>query len=538
MDRRLSVNGILFICFFAFKSSALWSQKIPITSFETKTLFDEEELIRSTDSTSTLGLFFNGRSIFQRNVLTLNVLPVRLHSLTQQTHPVAHLNGSLQRAAGTQFQLSTGIFLKWKFLKVQLLPELNKSVNPEFIGFNPGFNSTVLWGNLYNWFNRIDVPETNIYQNSRLYPGQSYLSLEWDKLEFRISTENKFWGPGKYDALLFSNNAPGFLHFNIHSNESIHTIVGDIDFEWLTGQLENSNVLPADTSILERGSYLYYPKEPYKRFLSAININFKPSILKGLEIGFSNSVQQYAEYKSLNDFFGGLSSVFSKYEGPADNVSKQQLQSFYISWKLEESHAKLYIEGLIQKPGMRLLGDQEIPRNKKAWLAGVSKFWPINEGKGWLMDLEFTQLEQPTDKTLTEGPGIYTDPFIRHGFTHYGENLGSSLYTGSNRQTFSFGYRSITSKYSFLFQRINNNNDYYFYMFSESGDFRRNWIDMILGIQYFNLIKNTVGVNMRLNYIYTLNYYWEHDLDVEKDYFAPGLDIEQLQGVVSLAYKF
>lgn len=513
-----------------------FSQGLPLATFNIHQLIDEEHLMLGADS-SFFEAHYQGLDVIENNDFIIKVLPLRYHLLHQQAHPLPHLNSSLQRASGNLHQLSAGIYAKWKFIEAQFLPEYNHSVNADYVGFTDQ-NSTLLWSSQYNWLNHIDHPDQALQKLSTGVLGQTYVSVHNKFLQLKVSAENKHWGPGKYDALLLSSNSPGFLHFGFSNYQPITTAVGVFDFEWMVGQLKNSKLIPSDTSIIDRRSNLYLPKRDEERMLGAMNLTYQPKWIPGLTIGVSNAVQQYVHNAELNDLLGGISSLVTKFEGTADIVPKQQLQSFHIALKLFESHSKVYFEWLNQKPGLRLIDTKRSSLNKKAWLAGFSKFWPQNSLGGWLLDMEFTQLEQPIENTLLEGPGIYTDPFIRHGFTHKGENLGSVLFSGSNRQTISLAYRTQDSKYALLFQRINNNNDFYFYHFSRSGDFRRNWIDLIAGIQWYATLGKRVSINTRLNYNYTLNYRWEHDLNPEDEYFAPGNDIEQWHGSFSLIYSF
>ena len=537
MGCRLPITK-LSLCLFVFSiASKIQAQQLPLSPMNGFQLVSEEQLMLGSDTVTAFEKSYTGLEIIENQSVGLSVLPVQFHVFHRDAHPISELNGSIQRASGDLWQLSTGIRFNWRLFDVQLLPELNGSHTPNYLGFSSK-NSSLLWSSQFNWLNQIDIPDSAIFQDYQWFAGQSFVSIHSKSIQLKFSSENKHWGPGKYDALLLSNNAPGFLHFGLSTYEPLKTPIGELRFEWLLGKLKNSGLIPADTSIRDRGSYLYLAKRPQQRLIGAFNISIEPIGIPGLELGFSNAVQQYIHNYRFDDLFGGVSSIFTKFEGPADNVPKQQLQSLSIAYSFFESHAKLYFEWLNQKPSLRLLDGKQSPINKRAWLAGFSKFWPTQADRGWLLDLEFTQLEQPIENTLVEGPGIYTDAYIRHGYTHWGESLGSVLYSGSNRQTFSFGFRSTQTKVALLFQRINNNNDFYFYHFSYSGDFRRNWIDLVTGIQAYAGLSDHVSLKLHINYIYTLNYQWEHDLDPEEEYFTPGNDVEQYQGGLSIMYSF
>ena len=66
-------------------------------------------------------------------------------------------------------------------------------------------------------------------------PGQSSIRYDLGALTAGISTENMWWGPGIYNSMLMSNNAPGFLHYSINSNRPINTFAGSFQFQLQAG---------------------------------------------------------------------------------------------------------------------------------------------------------------------------------------------------------------------------------------------------------------------------------------------------------------
>jgi hypothetical protein len=314
--------------------------------------------------------------------------------------------------------------------------------------------------------------------------------------------------------------------------------IGAINVQWLAGRLKSSGAVPSDTTIRDRGSSTYFSRNDNNRFITGIDLQYRPSILQNLTVGFSNIIQQYENSANALDRLGGVTSIFSVFEGSEDNVAKQQLQSFSLHLKLPNSNAEIYTEILKQNPTKRLFDFLINPEVNRAWLFGLSKYWPRSLVSGWQMDIELTQLQQAVDWSIENGPGIYTDAGIRHGYTHQGESLGSSLIPGSNRQTLALSYWKNASKYGFLFQRIANNNDLYYFHFAHNRDFRRYWVDVLIGGHALFNINERTSINARINYIYTINYQWEHEQDPNQLYFTPGNDVQQIQSVISLLYNF
>ena len=59
-------------------------------------------------------------------------------------------------------------------------------------------------------------------------------------LSFGISSENIFWGPGKFSGLAMTENAPGMNHFTIESNKPIETRIGSFEFNLIGGKKMHS----------------------------------------------------------------------------------------------------------------------------------------------------------------------------------------------------------------------------------------------------------------------------------------------------------
>ena len=61
-------------------------------------------------------------------------------------------------------------------------------------------------------------------------------------ISFGISNENLWWGPGIYNSLILTNNAPGFLHFTINTHKPISNKFGNFEWQIIGGNLSNSNI--------------------------------------------------------------------------------------------------------------------------------------------------------------------------------------------------------------------------------------------------------------------------------------------------------
>ena len=70
--------------------------------------------------------------------------------------------------------------------------------------------------------------------------GQSTAMLSTNRLDFGFSNENEWWGPGIRNAIVLSNNAPGFPHLFIRTAHPLSTRFGLVEARWLVGGLTES----------------------------------------------------------------------------------------------------------------------------------------------------------------------------------------------------------------------------------------------------------------------------------------------------------
>src|SRR5438105_9050126 len=60
------------------------------------------------------------------------------------------------------------------------------------------------------------------------------------RIEAELPTENERWGPGIENAIVLSNNAPGFPHLFLRTARPLKTKLGAVEMRWLVGGLTES----------------------------------------------------------------------------------------------------------------------------------------------------------------------------------------------------------------------------------------------------------------------------------------------------------
>ena len=424
-------------------------------------------------------------------------------------------NGAMIPSAGFQGAISAGFTATIGNFSIQLKPEWLMAQNNAYETFSTA-QYAYYWNIYYKWLNKIDNPEsfgTEAY--NKILLGQSHVEYNFKKVAVGFSNENLWWGPGRYNALIMSNNAEGFLHATIHTTSPITSNWGSIEGQLISGKLQNSNILPPDHYRYDNGQLLYKPKPLESRYLHGIIASFQPKIAKGLFLGFS--LVNYGYNASNNETMG---SMFARYVMPKD-------------------HAEIYIEyGRNDKmpTPMNLAVENGYPR---AFVAGLRKLIPLHSKRESFIELaaEFTQLQLPTSRlTLDSNANSwYTSSSVQHGYTNNGKIIGAGIGPGSNSETIAISYLKGFNKIGVEFERYVHNNDFYYNAYSYVKDFTRHWVDVSTCFVGSYRYKHLV-LNGKLGFIRSINYEWNTLEGL--GYFTNGYDLFNVHANIALSYHF
>jgi hypothetical protein len=220
--------------------------------------------------------------------LRVELLPVYIHLRNNGHHPYGWADGAMVSAKGMQRYISGGVFVKAKWLEMQFRPEMVNAQNKPFQ--NPPFRSR-----------SIDFPERmGQSEYKETFAGQSYVKLHVGPVSAGYSTENIWWGAGQKNAIIMSNNAPGFGHYTIHTNKPIKTRFGSIEGQMVGGKLRhsgfkyplryNGNWPPiAEDVVVDSAA----PK--FHTYFNGITAVYQPKWTPGLSLGVTRIVQVSGE---------------------------------------------------------------------------------------------------------------------------------------------------------------------------------------------------------------------------------------------------
>lgn len=467
-------------------------------------------------------------------------LPITSTQQYNTHHPYGWNDGSMIPAKGYQHKLTGGVFARWGILSVQLQPELVYAQNSSFRTFSTNHSDSV-WAVYYNnVLNVIDNPErlgNGVY--TKIFPGQSSVRLHYKKLSLGVSTENLWWGPGVRNALVMSNNAPGFGHITFNTTSPVVSPIGSFEWQLVAGLLNGSDILPPDTGRTFEGRQLYNPKPDGDRYLNGMVITWQPKWIKGLHLGFSRMFYQYRNNVpgSFNGWLPVFSSFFKGNSQDENAFGRDQLLSVFFRLVLPKDNAEFYVEFGRNDHSQNIDDLVMEPEHARAYIIGGKKLFKNAKGSDIELMAEITQIQTPSTNSVRALQPWYAHYQVRHGYTHRGQVIGAGIGTGSNSQTLGLTWFKEKKQYGGFFERVVRNNDFYYALFAGTDNFNSHWVDLSMNGHYSIVCKRLVYTG-RLAYIYSKNYEWKYDNGNPAFQNEGPTDVHNLHAALSVSYLF
>ncbi|WP_130274406.1 capsule assembly Wzi family protein [Cecembia calidifontis] len=469
----------------------------------------------------------------------LFVMPVTLRTQFNSDYAFGLNNGAMIPNRGFQHLVSAGVFLKEGKLSIQFQPEILHAQNKDYLGFPIEHQATILY--YYEYMNRIDMPErfgTGPY--TRILPGQSSIRFNPGDFSFGVSTENLWWGPSRRNSLILSNNAQGFLHFTANTLRPVETGIGHIEGQMIAGLLNSSGFLPPHPGYHIQGNPVLMPKrENGDRYLSGIILSYHPKWVPGLFLGYSATNHLYMEdMDRLGDyvpFFNGQKGLNNVRNPIRDK--RQQFSSGFFRWISTEGHFEFYGEYGTNGNSRRFSDFIVTPERNRGFTLGFSNLMPLKkQGQFLQISAEMTQTGQTIRESIRNLDTWYIHNHVRHGYTHNGQVLGVGYGPAANVNWVEIGWVKDFSRIALHFERIVYNNDFYYFRYEASKDWRNKYVDLVPSLvadwRFGNLL-----VHGNFQYVNTLNYMWFLENQPDQ-YFVPGLDRKNFVATVGISYIF
>jgi hypothetical protein len=536
----------LFFCYFtAFAQNSFYDDIRLMDYQRTKQLLNDSNgvinnsfLIRSTSSYQFLQSKLKGT--------TKDLVQFVNFSFDQQNNsllPMSFNDGNMYPARGWQERYSYSVNLKLLIFDINYQPEklTVQNLTQEYYRGN-----TVDGNFMFKYFgmvaNNIDnfrqfgydrIEETTL--------GQSRVGIKTKYIAAGVSNENIWWGPGKRNSLVFTNNAAGFQHYYLKTVEPIKTYIGNFEFAGVVGKLEPTKYTDIDQSLLDICQPCKVFKNLDERELDGITINYQPKWIPNFYIGYAYSRQFY---KNATNALGDTINFFSK------NLPKQEIGSLIFRFTMPEDHAEFYGEmGLPNEAPWPWKFFKE--RMRPGFVFGATKLVPLKLFDSYLsLNVEFTQLQlMNTRDILYEGSPFaggkpnswYLSTIVKQGWSNNGQLMGSSIGPGSNNQSLSLSWNKGYNKLGVFVERTVFNNDFYYSVYynplAQYGYYNRYWVDLTKRLELQVMPIKNILLSASFTNTHALNYRWIREED-GSPYDYPSIYSDKYNNLFQMSIKY
>jgi hypothetical protein len=358
------------------------------------------------------------------------LLAPELATVWNSALPFSLNDGSLWAGRGLSTRLTAGAVLRWGPVTAVAAPEVVYQQNREFDtweGEVPPTGPYVLpW---YAQAPSADLPlRPGDEASTRVRPGQSSLTVAAGPVAFGAATENQWWGPGIRNAIVLSNNAPGFPHAFLRTGAPVRTRAGSFEAKWILGRLSESAQF--DTAGWND-----------RRAVSALVATYSPALDPNLTLGAARSVYSLVpEGSSTLGRFADVLARWTRRDDPeADEDGRyNQVLSLFGRWVLPEDGLEVYGEWSRQDLPSTFGEASDHLGYSQGFTLGVQYAREMRSGALRLQG-EATTLQQ-SPSALGTAKSYYTSLSVPQGYTHEGQVLGAAIGPGANSQWLAADY--------------------------------------------------------------------------------------------------
>ncbi|MEO7647205.1 MAG: capsule assembly Wzi family protein [Gemmatimonadaceae bacterium] len=386
--------------------------------------------------------------------------------------PFSQNDGALWAGKGLSRRVLAGAKLEGKRLRLIMAPEFVSIENADWplrrYPYNQEFNTPAVppehsgGGYVFPFYYAtfpIDQPMRfggDAFR--RIDPGQSSLLLSLGRVEAGVSTEHEWWGPGIRNAIVLSNNAPGFPHFLVRTARPLRTRFGTVEARWLVGGLTESK-------------YFDTVSTNDVRSLASIAATIETGWDPNLSFGVARSV--YASARGWNQIPFRWLDVFARTHAggtsagagePSPDTAyatggRDQLVSLFARWVFPASGFELYGELARKELRPSLKQILVTPTHSQAYTLGFQFARPVLRGGTFRLQAELTQMESAASPTDAPSGSWYTSRRVIQGYTNRGEILGGAIGPGASSQWLALDYISRGWRLGTFAGRIRWNED-------------------------------------------------------------------------------
>ncbi|WP_373396513.1 hypothetical protein V8V91_17490 [Algoriphagus halophilus] len=294
----------------------------------------------------------------------------------------------------------------------------------------------------------------------------------------------------------------------------------------------------SDYNIQENPVYIPKPEDS-NRYISGLVFTYQPKWVPGLFLGYGSVNHMYRKDVST---LGDVLPVFNGRKGPENILDpirdkRQQFSSGFFRWLSPEGHFEFYGE-YGTNGNSRRIGDFMIePESGRAFTFGFSHLMSLKKpGHYFQISSEMTQTGQTIREDIRNLETWYIHDHVRDGYTHNGQVLGAGNGPGSNVIFVELAWVNNMNRFGLQMERIVYNNDFYYYRYEASKDWRNKYVDLVPSLVGDWKVGDFL-ISGKMQYVNTLNYKWYLENQPDQ-YFVPGYDRKNFVAQVGVSYLF
>lgn len=380
--------------------------------------------------------------------------------------PFSINDGAVWAGVGISSRLLAGFQVTAGPLRVIVAPELIRADNDFFL-----LRDTIRFyappvpeerrggGFVFPWYAlgpySIDLPQRfGSRPIERLDAGQSTAILEYRGVAGGVSNESQWWGPGIRNALVLSNNAPGFPHLFIRTAKPWRNRVGTVEARLLVGGLTESRYF--DTTSTND-----------LRSLSGFAVTLQPGFEKNLVLGATRAV--YATSKGWERIPGRLLDAFAATGRPNNRAlsdsalapgGRDQIFSLFARWVFPNDGFEAYTEWARLEFPLSIRDLLIAPNHSQGYTLGLQWARPAFRPEGRIrLQAEVTSVEQSASFRDRPQGSFYTSRRVIQGYTQRGQPLAAGIGPGASGQWLAADYIEPSWSFGIFGGRIRWNED-------------------------------------------------------------------------------
>lgn len=390
--------------------------------------------------------------VYSSGLFAIAPYDLELNNYWQSLEPFHTTDGPIWQGRGFSNQLSAGFYVRYGVLSASVRPNVIFTQNRSFElapyeareGRSP---YSYPLGNI-DWPQRYG--EGSFW---RLDAGESYLRGDYHGWGAGLSNETMWWSPARQNALLLSNNAPGFPHYFIETTEPKDIYIGHLETKLFWGKLWESD-------------YFDNNPENNERYITGGRITFTPKPVPGLKVGINRIYYETIPPEGIP--VGDLLKVFEAFtkvnfsgsSNPGGNDQADQLISLFGRWLFPKSGLEIYGEWARTDHSWNWRDFITEPDHSRGYTLGLTKVFELPEKRLLSVNAELTQLEASKTGQFRGYPTFYVHGRTRQGYSHRGQLLGASIGPGSSSQYIGSSLFFGKGKIELWAQRVALNNDF------------------------------------------------------------------------------